>query len=50
MDAALRMPPAERRRRADRIAALAARLPPGDWFREQLAALPAPPAEVVLRG
>ncbi|WP_045879514.1 trehalose-6-phosphate synthase [Pseudofrankia sp. DC12] len=49
MDAALRMPPAERRRRAGRIAELAARLPPGDWFRQQLAALPAPPAGAVLR-
>lgn len=49
MDAALRMPPAERRRRAARIAALSARLPPGDWFREQLAALPAPPAEAMVR-
>ncbi|WP_241835344.1 alpha,alpha-trehalose-phosphate synthase (UDP-forming) [Pseudofrankia asymbiotica] len=43
LDAALRMSPAERRRRALRLAALAARLPPGDWFRQQLAALPAPP-------
>ena len=50
MDAALRMPPAERRRRAARIAALAARLPPGDWFRQQLAALPAPQAGAVLLG
>ena len=50
MDTALRMPPAERRRRAARIAALAARLPPGDWFRQQLAALPAPPAGAVLLG
>jgi len=43
LDAALRMPAAERRRRARRLAALAARLPPGDWFRQQLAALPAAP-------
>ncbi|WP_007518902.1 alpha,alpha-trehalose-phosphate synthase (UDP-forming) [Pseudofrankia saprophytica] len=49
MDAALRMPTAERRRRARHLATLAARLPPGDWFRQQLAALPAaPPAEVPL--
>ncbi|WP_238430218.1 alpha,alpha-trehalose-phosphate synthase (UDP-forming) [Frankia nepalensis] len=44
MDAALRMPIDERRRRAGRLAALAARLPPGDWFRQQLDLLPAPTA------
>ena len=41
LDTALRMPAAERRRRAAHLAALAARLAPGDWFRQQLAALPA---------
>jgi trehalose 6-phosphate synthase len=45
LDAALRMPVAARRARAARLAARAGRLPPGEWFRQQLAALPAgPPA------
>jgi trehalose 6-phosphate synthase len=50
MDAALRMPAAERHRRARRIAELAARLPPGDWFREQLAALPTAPEDAAVLG
>ena len=46
LDAALRMPAAERRRRARRLAALAAELPPGEWFRQQLVALPTSPGVV----
>jgi trehalose 6-phosphate synthase len=39
LDAALRMPVAERRERTDRMAKVAARLPPSQWLIDQVAAL-----------
>jgi trehalose 6-phosphate synthase len=41
LHAALTMPPADRRRRAGELAAVAGRLPPRTWFTDQLAALAA---------
>jgi trehalose 6-phosphate synthase len=39
LDAALRMPAAERRARTDRMAKVASRLPPAQWLADQVAAL-----------
>jgi trehalose 6-phosphate synthase len=39
LDAALRMPVAERRERTDRMAKIASRLPPSRWLADQVAAL-----------
>jgi trehalose 6-phosphate synthase len=39
LDAALRMPVAERRERTDRMAEVAARLPPAQWLADQVSAL-----------
>ena len=39
LDAALRMPAAERRARTDRMAKVASRLPPSQWLSDQVAAL-----------